>query len=103
MFQVFNIYKKWNSKIDTPKLNNWLKHIQKRNSPPLKSGKVVKIKYCSQINIRPPTFIFFTNIDKSISKTYQRYVLNSLRQEFGLDGTPIRIFFRKSKNPYSKI
>ena len=103
MFQVFNIYKKWNSKIDTPKLNNWLKHIQKRNPPPLKSGKVVKIKYCSQINIRPPTFIFFTNIDKSISKTYQRYVLNSLRQEFSLDGTPIRIFFRKSKNPYSKI
>ena len=39
MFQVFNIYKKWNSKIDTPKLNNWLKHIQKRNPPPLKSGK----------------------------------------------------------------
>ena len=65
-------------------------------------GKVVRIKYCSQINIRPPTFLFFTNLDKATSKTYQRYMLNSLRDSFQLDGVPIRILFKKGKNPYTK-
>ena len=102
MLQILNIYKKWNHKIDTAKLNRWLKHIQQKNPPPLKSGKVVRIKYCSQINIRPPTFLFFTNLDKATSKTYQRYMLNSLRDSFQLDGVPIRILFKKGKNPYTK-
>ena len=63
---------------------------------------IVKIKYCSQVNERPPTFVFFTNINKGIAKPYQRYLLNSLRETFDLSGVPIRMIFRQQKNPYSK-
>ena len=100
--QMIKIYRKWNLKISTSKLNEWLTGIQVKNSPPLKSGKEVKIKYCSQVNERPPTFVFFTNINKGIAKPYQRYLLNSLRETFDLSGVPIRMIFRQQKNPYSK-
>ncbi len=102
MDSLIMVYKKWNINISTSKLNKWLLTVQEKNPPPLKSGKMMKIKYCTQVSSRPPTFIFFTNYVKSIQKSYKRYLLNNFRAEFDLEGVPIRIIYKNSKNPYSK-
>ena len=100
MNEVMIMYNKWNTKISTARINKWLNIIQQRNPPPLKSGRVIKIKYCTQVNIRPPTFVFFTNLLGDFNESYKRYLLNNLREEFDLNGVPLRIMFKNSKNPY---
>jgi GTPase len=100
MNEVMVMYNKWNTKISTAKINKWLNIIQQRNPPPLKSGRVIKIKYCTQVNIRPPTFVFFTNLLGDFDDSYKRYLLNNLREEFDLNGVPLRLMFKNSKNPY---
>jgi len=100
MNEVMIMYDKWNTKISTAKLNRWLTIVQQKNPPPLKSGRVIKIKYCTQVNIRPPTFIFFTNLLGDFEESYKRYLLNNLRNAFELYGVPLRLMFKNSKNPY---
>jgi GTP-binding protein len=100
MKEAMFIYKKWNIKIYTSQLNKWLNLVQQKNPPPLKSGRVIKIKYCTQTSIRPPTFTFFTNLSGDFSESYYRYLLNSMRDEFNLYGVPLRLIFKNSKNPY---
>jgi len=100
MNEVMIMYDKWNIKISTAKLNRWLTIVQQKNPPPLKSGRVIKIKYCTQVNIRPPTFVFFTNLLGDFEESYKRYLLNNLRNEFELYGVPLRLMFKNSKNPY---
>ena len=100
MNEVMVMYDKWNTKISTAKLNRWLTIVQQKNPPPLKSGRVIKIKYCTQVNIRPPTFVFFTNLLGDFEESYKRYLLNNLRNEFELYGVPLRLMFKNSKNPY---
>jgi GTP-binding protein len=100
MDEVMVMYNKWNTKIPTAKLNKWLNFTQQKNPPPLKSGRVIKIKYCTQVNIRPPTFVFFTNLLGDFEESYKRYLLNNLRDEFDLNGVPLRLMFKNSKNPY---
>ena len=100
MNEVMIMYNKWNTKISTARINKWLNIIQQRNPPPLKSGRVIKIKYCTQVNVRPPTFVFFTNLLGDFNDSYKRYLLNNLREEFDLNGVPLRLMFKNSKNPY---
>ena len=100
MDEVMTMYNKWNRKVPTAKLNKWLNFTQQKNPPPLKSGRVIKIKYCTQVNIRPPTFVFFTNLLGDFEESYKRYLLNNLRDEFDLNGVPLRLMFKNSKNPY---
>ncbi len=100
MNESIKVYNKWNIKVSTSKLNKWLNIIQQINPPPLKAGRVIKIKYCTQTSIRPPTFTFFTNLNGDFSESYQRYLLNNMRDEFKLQGIPIRLIFKSSKNPY---
>jgi GTP-binding protein len=95
-------YEQWQSHIPTNKLNDWLKIAEQTHSPKLFKGKTIKLKYVSQIKRRPPTFAVFTNHIKPLEGGYQRYLLNSLREYFDLKLTPIRLFLRKSENPFSE-
>ena len=69
---------------------------------PLASGRRVKIRYITQVKARPPTFAAFVSRPEALADSYRRYLVNSLRAEFGLDGVPIRLLMRKGKNPYAK-
>ena len=51
--------------------------------------------YAAQIGIMPPSFVFFTNVATTFHFSYQRFLMNKLRESFGLEGTPIRIQVRK--------
>lgn len=93
----------WNKKISTSKLNQWIEYTTEHHQLPLaKNGKRVRIKYVLQTKQRPPTFKFFVNHVDGVNPTYQKYLINSLREVFDLPGVPIRIDFDKTENPYSK-
>jgi GTPase len=93
-------YKQWQTYIPTSKLVDWLKDAEAQHSPKLYKGKAIKLKYVTQIKKRPPTFAVFTNHIKPLEGSYQRYLVNHLRQYFGLTLTPIRLVLRKSDNPF---
>ncbi len=101
--KCLEIYKLWNTKIPTPKLNDWLNFTLERHPLPLhkKLGRRVRIKYVTQIKSRPPTFKFFTSDPDSITDAYKRYLMNSLRSDFKMPGVPMRFSFIKSDNPYA--
>ncbi|MCP4392911.1 MAG: ribosome biogenesis GTPase Der [Alphaproteobacteria bacterium] len=103
MKEVFEIYEKWNMRISTSKLNNWLSFQIDKHPPPLgKHGLRIKLRYMTQAKTRPPTFALFGSTPESLPKSYERYLINSIRQDFGLEGVPIRLNLRKGKNPYAK-
>ena len=55
----------------------------------------------SQANIRPPTFALFASRPEKLPDSYARYLVNAMRERFGLPGVPIRLHLRKGKNPYA--
>ena len=102
--RCIDIYKLWNKKIPTSKLNDWLSFALDRHPLPLhkKLGRRVRIKYMTQTKARPPTFKLFTSDPDSITDAYKRYLINSLRTDFQMPGVPMRFNFEKSDNPYAK-
>jgi GTPase len=100
MSAVFAADKVWNRRVSTADLNRWLAAVQERHTPPLVAGRRLRLRYITQVNIRPPTFALFTSKPGDLPDSYRRYLVNALRQDFDLPGTPIRIMLRKGKNPY---
>lgn len=101
--RCINVYQIWNKKLSTSKLNDWLSFALNRHPLPIqkKLGRRVRIKYITQVKIRPPTFKLFTNDPHSITDSYKRYLINALREDFNMPGVPIRMYFIKNNNPYS--
>ena len=64
-------------------------------SPPLYRNRAVKMNYITQVSTAPPTFVISTNYPESIHFSYERYLLNKMRDQFGFEGAPIRFLFRK--------
>jgi GTP-binding protein len=81
-------------RIRTTDLNKFVERVSAEH-PPASPGKGhVRILYAAQTGVAPPTFVFFTNIATTFHFSYQRYIENRLRDEFGFAGTPIRIHVR---------
>ena len=102
MRAVVDVYGTWNTRISTSDLNRWLAEAVERHQPPAVKGRRVKIRYMTQPSARPPTFIAFASQPQGLPKSYERYLLNSLREAFDLPGVPIRLSFRKGANPYDR-
>lgn len=95
-------YEIWNKRISTAVMNQWLKDTESRHLPPLgKNNRRIRLKYITQGNNRPPSFTIFSNLPEDLPDSYKRYLINSLRDDFGLPGVPIRVMFRKTDNPYA--
>jgi len=90
--QVHNEMKK---RVETSKLNDALRKEIDRKPPAAVMGKYIKIYYCTQTDIQPPTFVFFSNYPELLQKTYLRYLENRIREHFGFTGVPLRIKVRK--------
>lgn len=101
MGYILKTYQQWQIRIPTSKLNEWLLEATLKHPPRLHKGRDTKVKYITQIKTRPPTFTVFTNHPKVINSDYKRYLTNSLRRDFDLKLTPIRMLIRKSENPYA--
>lgn len=92
----------WNKRVPTGALNRWFEAALERHTPPLVDGRRLKLRYVTQAKARPPTFIVFGTRAEKTPEDYIRYLSNSLRQEFDMPGTPIRIQFRGTENPFSE-
>lgn len=83
-------------RISTSELNEFLERALDNYPPPATKGKLIHIKYVTQLpNQACPTFIFFSNSPQFIKDPYKRYLENRLREEFNFRGTPIRIYMRQ--------
>jgi GTP-binding protein len=100
MKEVFVIYDAWNVRISTARLNKFILDATTRHTPPAAGGRRIKLRYMTQPNSRPPTFIVFCSRPGDLPKSYSRYLVNALRESFKLAGTPIRLILRKGNNPY---
>jgi GTPase len=92
----------WNRRSSTAKLNRWLGEMVERHPPPAVAGRRLKLRYLTQTKSRPPTFVLFCSKPEALPEAYKRYLVNALRTDFGLAGTPIRLLLRKGDNPFAK-
>ncbi len=93
--KAMDVYDMKTRKIPTSKLNDLMLPDIDRYPPPAIKGKLVKIKYITQLPTHNPTFAFFCNLPQYIKESYSRYLENRLRDHFGFEGVPINIVFRK--------
>lgn len=97
---VTKAFKIWNIRLSTGPLNRWLDDIIQRHPPPLSRGRRLRLRYITQVKSRPPTFVIFSTRPDDLPGSYSKYLINSLRETFSLDGVPIRLNLRRGKNPY---
>ena len=96
-----DIYRIWNMRISTGRLNRWLETMLETHPPPLVDGRRLRIRYMTQIKTRPPTFALFVSRPADLPESYLRYLTAGLRANFGLRGVPIRMVMRKRENPFA--
>jgi GTP-binding protein len=82
-------------RIPTPALNKFLEGVTAANPPVSPGRKHVRIMYAAQIGTMPPSFVLFTNVATTFHFSYERFLINKLREQFGFVGTPIRIQVRR--------
>ncbi|MDR2794500.1 MAG: ribosome biogenesis GTPase Der [Holosporaceae bacterium] len=97
----FKLYDDWCKRVSTSSLNKWFQTAIAKNPPPLVNGMPIKLKYISQTNAKPPTFVIFANRAEHLPVSYERYLLNNLRSSFNLYGIPLRLFVRQRQNPHN--
>lgn len=89
-------------RITTGDLNRAFEKAMDRNPPPLDHGRPVRLNYVTQTQVAPPTFVIFSNRPRQVTPTYQRYLENFLRDEFGFMGVPLDLVFRQKKSGHLK-
>ena len=89
---VFNAYQ---TRIQTSILNEIIHDAQLMNPPPLHQGRRLKIYFVNQVDIRPPSFVFFVNHKRHAHFSYVRYIENRLRLSYNFEGTPLKFIFRE--------
>jgi len=96
--KVDQVYANFSQRIPTKKLNYFLKKVIDKNPPPIYKGKEIKFYYISQPMTQQPTFVIFTNRIKGVPENYKRFIQNRMREEFNLEGTPIKLIFRSGRD-----
>ena len=96
LFDLVNYVAEQNSlRISTSVLNQVINEAIAIVQPPTDKGKRLKIFYGTQASTKPPTFVIFVNNKELFHFSYERYIVNQIRKEFGLEGTPVRIMVRE--------
>ncbi len=87
-----------NYRVPTGLLNDVILDAVRANEPPTKAGKRLKVYYCSQVSVAPPTIVLFVNSADLMHFSYQRYLENVIRDNFDFSGTPLRMILREKKD-----
>ena len=99
LYELINVVASQNAlRVSTAVLNQVLNEAIAIVQPPTDKGKRLKIFYMTQASTKPPTFVVFVNDKKLFHFSYERYLINQLRKEFGLMGTPIRMMVREKED-----
>jgi GTP-binding protein len=98
---AFEVREIWSKRVGTGELNRWFEQAIENNPPPAPGGKRIKLRYITQVNNRPPSFVIFgTRLDQ-LPESYRRYLVNGIRKELGFGAVPVRLQVRSSKNPFA--
>jgi GTPase len=81
-------------RVATGELNRFFKEVLETRPPPTMGNRAPRIYYVTQASVAPPTFVAMTNAPESIHFSYQRFVVNRLRQQFGFEGAPVRVIYK---------
>ena len=96
LFELINQVASQNAmRVSTATLDQVLNEAIAIVQPPTDKGKRLKIFYMTQASTKPPTFVVFVNDKKLFHFSYERYLINQIRKEFGLTGTPVRMMVRE--------
>jgi len=99
---VIRAYDVWNRRVPTAALNRWLTAMIEAHPPPAPAGRRIKLRYATQAKTRPPGFVVMCSAPDKMPESYNRYLINGLRDDFDMPGTPIRLTMRGQgdANPY---
>ena len=99
---IMRAYEVWNRRVTTAQLNRWLTGMMEQHPPPAPQGKRIKLRYMTQAKTRPPGFVVMCSHPDKVPESYSRYLINGLRLDFDMPGTPIRLWMRgqNEANPY---
>ncbi|OAN81200.1 ribosome biogenesis GTPase Der [Jannaschia sp. EhC01] len=99
---IMKIHATWNIRIPTARLNQWLAAMIEAHPPPAPGGRRIKLRYMTQVKTRPPGFVVMCSHPQNLPEAYSRYLVNGLREDFNMPGTPIRLWMRSQAedNPY---
>ena len=98
---AFEIRESWSKRVPTAALNRWFDDALEANPPPAPKGRRVKLRYITQAGTRPPRFVVFGTRLEALPKSYERYLVNGIRQKLGFEAVPVRVILRSPKNPYN--
>ena len=98
---VKKLYLEYNKRIPTSAVNEVLQQALERHQPPVVGTKRLKFYYMTQVATRPPYFVAFVNNPQGVHFSYERFLVNMLREAFGFDGVPVRLSIRKRKSKYA--
>ncbi|TAN50466.1 MAG: ribosome biogenesis GTPase Der [Methylococcaceae bacterium] len=98
--RIDDIYAAGNRDLPTPLLTKLMLEAQEAHQPPLVQGRRIKLKYAHQGGSNPPVIIIHGNQTEALAESYRRYLVNFFRTRLRLQGTPLRLEFRSSNNPY---
>lgn len=99
---IMRAYEIWNRRVPTAALNRWLTGMLEQHPPPAPQGKRIKLRYMTQAKTRPPGFVVMCSHPDKMPASYSRYLVNGLRADFDMPGTPVRLHLRSQNdaNPY---
>ena len=100
MEAIVGAFEIWNKRIPTSALNRWFEATIEAHPPPAVSGRRLRLNYITQAKTRPPSFVLFCTRADALPEAYKRYLINSMRENFELPGTPIRLTLREKDNPF---
>lgn len=92
---IDRLYTNYRKRVTTGELNRFFAEMMQYHPPPVHRGRPIKFYYITQARIAPPTFMISANFPDAAHVTYQRFITNSIRAEFGFDGVPIKLKFRQ--------
>jgi GTPase len=92
--EVEKVMGEYCKRVGTGELNRIITEATEAHAPPVALGRRLKIYYGTQVSAKPPTFALFVSKPEGIHFSYERYLMNKIREAFGFNGTPIRILFR---------
>ena len=98
---AFELRETWSRRVPTAALNRWFDDALEANPPPAPKGKRIKLRYITQVGIRPPRFVIFGTRLEMLPTSYERYLVNGLRRELGFGAVPVRLTLRSPKNPFA--
>jgi GTP-binding protein len=97
---AFEVRDIWSKRVTTGQLNRWFEDAVEKNPPPAPGGKRIKLRYITQVNTRPPSFVLFGTRTDMLPDSYLRYLINGIRRELGFGAVPVRLQVRASRNPF---